>query len=101
MTQLEKGPGLHPGIGRLETCIGHYSYKLPNMKTYKTFITELKKLIKYAGSKTHKVIDPVTHKQITVPKGYAVPKGKSSSSGGPADGSDGGNGGGGNGGDGD
>lgn len=64
------------------------------MKSYKTF-TEA--IIRYQQkTPAHEVIDPVTHKKIRVPKGFAVQKGKSSSSGGNGD-SGNGNGGNGNG----
>ena len=48
---------------------------------------------RHAGAKTHSVVDPVTHKKITVPKGYSVPVSRSSSKGNGGDGSGNGNGG--------
>lgn len=50
------------------------------MKTFNEFQ-------KHAGAKEHTIIDPVTHKKITVPKGHSVPVSRSSSKGSGGDGS--------------
>jgi len=50
------------------------------MKTFSEFQ-------KHFGAKKHYITDPVTHRQIRVPKGYSIPVSRSGSKGNGSDGS--------------